>query len=1031
VLRSRLPNRRVPPSVDARPRMPVSGAPKPTAWPVRLRNGLSSAVLITAGLLVCANPPPAYGAKESAQAAPKQEQLADASSPNLDNLLILQMDLGQYILTDAMSGYLNGGSLLLPLSEFVESLDFAIGVSPGEGTASGWFLRENQLFSLDINRGEVVISGKKERFNPQFIGIFEDDIYIDVRLLAKWFPVDIKFDLPNLLIKIESREPLPIEQRLARDEQRSRLLAQKKADNPNFPELPQPYQVISWPTSNSSMEFSLHGSDSGNIRGLRQTTFWTADVGKLSAELFLNADDQSIIPQARLKMGRKDPKGELLGAARATEFAFGDISTPQFSMISNSSLGRGVVLSNFPLDDPTEFDRITLDGDLPTGWEVELYRNEVLLDFRTSRADGRYIFENVPLLFGVNVLRLSFFGPQGQSREEIRQIRVGPDQIKPGKYRYRFAANQQEKQTIIGNIDTPTDKDLQGKLRFFSEYETGITRNLSMGAKFVSIPMAGGHNYYASLSGRAAIGNVFGRLDLTRNLSKGWAAKIAAQTAIGGITIISEHDRLYDFVSEQFAATEDPIEHNTNLRLEGTLNLADVARVPFNLTGEHEQIRSGGTTTSIGNRLSTAIGGATVSNTLKWSLNKPEDAARSTSTDGTFLVGGQLSKVRLRGQLSYSIEPLADVSNSSLSADWTVSRDINASAGINVDLSENGATTFSTGLSSTFDLAAVGVSADYDTTNSFNAKLTLSFSSTRDPRDDSLIISSKNLAESGALSVRVFLDENTNGVFDDGDTPLEGVRFIAGRTELKPKTDKNGLAYVGGLDTYSTINFAIDQGSLDDPFWVPTPQGVAVSLRPGVPGRVDFPVITTGEIDGTVYRRSGEWAREVRDVGVQLVNKDGEVVKQVNSSYDGFYLIDFIVPGEYTLRIDPEQMQRLNLAKTAEQTVSIEGDGTVLNGLDFILEADRKERTFRLRLIAFKTREEGLAEWARLKTDFPEEFKDLEPMLQLNDQGGELGVVYDLHAGPFKSREQAQKLCVAVRARRGEIWCNPLSIQAR
>jgi len=1001
------------------------------ARPVRLRARFCTRLLMATGLILSVVLSPAFGAKEPPPAQPKQVKKAESADFNLDKLLILQMNLGQYVLTDALSGYLNEGSLLLPLSEFVEALDFAIGVSPGTGTAGGWFLRENQLFSFDINRGEVVIAGKSQRFNPQLVGIFEDDIYVDVRLLAKWFPVDVKFDLSNLLVKIESREPLPIEQRLARDEQRTKLLAQKKADNPDFPELPQPYKIISWPTSDSSMEFSLHSSDSGNVRGLRQTTFWTADVGKLSAELFLNADDQSIIPQARLKVGRKDPKGELLGVAKATEFAFGDISTPQYSAISNSTLGRGVVISNFPLDDPTEFDRITLDGDLPTGWEVELYRNEVLLDFRTSRADGRYIFENVPLLFGVNVLRLGFFGPQGQTRDDIRQIRVGPDQIKPGNHRYRFAANQQEKQTIIGNIDSPTDEDLQGKLRFFSEYETGINRNLSMAAKFASVPLTGGHNYFASLSGRAAIGNVFGRLDLTRNLSEGWAVKVAAQSAIGGITVITEHDRLYDFVSEQFEASDDPVEHDTNLRLEGTMNVADVVRLPFSVTGEHEQTKSGNTTTGISNRLSTAIGGATVSNTLKWSLSKPEESERSTTVDGTFLVGGQVSKVRLRGQLSYAVEPVPDVSNSSLSADWSVSRDINASAGVNVDLSENGATTLTTGLNSTFDLAAVGVSADYDTTNNFNAKLTLSFSSARDPRDNSLIISSRNLAETGALSVRVFLDENTNGVFDEGDTPLEGVRFVADRTELKPETNKNGLAYVSGLATYSTVNFAIDQGSLDDPFWVPDPEGVAVSLRPGVPGRVDFPVITTGEIDGTIYRRSGEWAREVRDVAVQLVDKDGQVVKQVSSSFDGFYLIDFIKPGTYTLRVDPDQMKRLKLGETPEQQVKIEGNGTVLNGLDFVLEADRKDRTFRLRLIAFKTREEGLAEWQRLKTDFPEEFKDLKPMLQVNDQGGDLGLVYDLHAGPFKTRDAAQTLCVTVRADRGEIWCNPVSIQAR
>lgn len=984
-------------------------------------------------LYLCLSIPlPHFALAQKIELAQAEQKNNDQDSAlNLDNLLILQIDLGQYILADALTGYLNGGSLLLPLSEFVEVLDFAIGVSPGTGTANGWFIRENQLFSLDINSGEVVIGGKKERFDPGLVAVFEDDIYIDVRILATWFPVDIRFDLSNLLVKLKSREPLPIEQRLARDTQRKKLLAQKRQDDPQYSEIPQPYQVISWPSSYSSMEFSLNQSESGQVKGLRQTTFWSADVGKLSAELFLNADDQTIIPQARLKFGRKDIKGELLGAAKATEFAFGDISTPQFSSISNSNLGRGLIVSNFPLDKPTEFDRITLEGDLPSGWEVELYRNEVLLDFRTARADGRYVFEDVPLLFGVNVLRLTSFGPQGQTRDEIRQIRVGPDQIKPGSHHYRFAVNQQETQTLIGRIDTPSDPDLQGKLRFFSEYETGITRNLSMSANFASIPMTGGHGQYATLSGRAAIGNLFGRVDVTRDLSQGWATKIAAQTAIAGITVISEHDRLYDFVSEKYAASDDPTEHNTNVRLEGTVNVPKVARIPFSLTADHEQTKSGGTTTALSNRLSAPIRATTVSNTLKWSLIKSETAPRTTTMDGSFLLGGTLGKVRLRGQLGYTVDPIADFTTSSLSADYSLSKDTNASAGINVDLSENGVTTFTTGLNSTFDLAAVGINADYDTAKNFNARLTLSFSSARDPRDNSMVLRARNLAESAALSVRVFLDENSNGVFDDGDTPLEGVGFKAGRTELRQKTNKKGLAYVSGLETYSAINFSIDQGTLDDPFWVPTPEGVSVTLRPGVPGRVDFPVITTGEIDGTVYRRSGEWAREVKDVVIQLVDKDGTVVKQVKSSFDGFYLLDYITPGNYTLRIDPEQVLRLKLSKTPEQQVNIKGDGTVLSGLDFVLETERVEQTYRLRLIAYKTRDEALGEWAKLKKDFPDALKDMKPMLELNDRGGDDGVVFDLYAGPIISREAANRLCVTVRAKRGEIWCNPMTIQTR
>lgn len=970
----------------------------------------------------------AHGQSKAAKAQVKPA--ANDFQNSDDNLLILEARLGDFILSDGMAGYINGGSLLLPLSEFAEILDLAIGVSPGSGKAEGWFLRENRLFSLDVNQGTVIIDGKSKPINPLLLAIFDDDIYIDVRMLADWFPIDINFDLSNLLIRFQTREPFPIEQKLSRKNRRTKLLARSGDETSRFPKLPLPYQLITWPVSDSSMEFSFRSSDTGQTRSLRQTTFMSAEIGKLSAELFLNADDQSFIPQARFKLGRKDPAGELLGDLKATEFAIGDIVTPNVSMVSSSNLGRGLFLSNRPLDNPSEFDRITLDGDLPSGWEVELYRNEVLLDFRTARSDGRYVFEDVPLLFGVNVLRIAFFGPQGQTRNDIRQIRVGPDQTKPGELKYRLAANQQQRQLLIGDIDTASDDGTQGKLNLLGELTTGINRNLSFSASFTSIPLAGGSHQYLTASTRAAVGNVFGRVDVVRDLREGWALKFGAQTSISGATVIAEHTRLYDFVSGQFASSTNPTEHDSSVRLDGAVRIPGIAQIPISLTASHDQTRDGATTTTLNNRISTALSGTTLTNSLKWQLDR-STTSRSTSVDGSFLVGGRIKDVRVRGQLAYLVRPIADISSSSLSADWRVNTDLNASAGLNHDFSEDGATTLSGGVNSTFELAAVGLNFDYSTKNDLNARLNLSFSSARDPRSEELIVRAESMADTGSMSVRVFLDENFNGVFDEGDQPLEGVQFKADGALNSTKTGEDGIAFLTGLETYRNLDIELAKATLEDPFWVSTPEGVSVVLRPGISGQIEFPIVTTGEIDGTVYKRSGEWASEVRDVIVQLVAKDGTVAYQTESSYDGFYLLDFVRPGSYILRVDPEQTARLRLNATEERKVEIEADGTILSGLDVFLESDRASRSFRVLLATFKSRGEAKSAWELLLSEHPNRLKNLQPMVQLNEIGGEQGVAFDLFTGPLENKQSASDLCVNIRQVRSEVWCNPLIVQAR
>jgi hypothetical protein len=948
-----------------------------------------------------------------------------------DNFLIVEVRLNDFQLAEALPAYLNQGSIMLPLSEFLRAVDFPITVRPEAGTADGWFLQEDRLFTLDLSRALAIVKGKKEPFSPSQVGIIEDDIFVDVRLISKWFPLDINFDLSNLLVTLESREALPVEQRLAREKKREKIFGRAGRAQESYPKKEIPYKVIGWPITDSSMTYNFSKSETGNTKAFEQTTFITGDIGKMNAEGFFASTQSEQFSQVRVKIGRRDPAGRMLGRLKATDIAFGDVLSPQIPMISSTNLGRGFLISSMPLDQPTEFDRITLEGDLPNGWEVEVYRNEVLLDFRTSRSDGRYVFEDVPLLFGVNVIRLGFYGPQGQFREETRQIRVDADQVKPGDHQYKVTFNQQDTQLLLGEKDNSSDSEDLGSLRFFTEYATGISKSFSMAAGLSNVPIEGEAHQYLNLSGRASMGRVFTRADVVRDLSEGWAFKLASRTSLRGINMIAEHDRLFDFVSEKFESTSDPTEHDTTLRMDGALNPVAAVHLPFSLSGDHTQQRSGDTSSSLSGRLSGAMNATTLTKTLKWQLDKTE-TSRTTTVDGSFLVGGRIEKVRVRGQLSYTFAPLMDLTSSSISGDWRVNKSLNATAGINVDLTETGETTFSTGLNSDLKVAALGFNLDYSTNNEINARVTLSFSTARDPRNPLIpTMASTRMASTGAMSVRVFLDKNDNGKFDDGDEPLEGVAFQVDGTKTRQRTDDQGYAFVTGIDVHTPINFSVDKGSLEDPYWAPSPEGAELVLRPGVTGDMQIAVVTTGEIDGTVYRRRGDWADPVADVNVQLVDADGKVVKQTKSAYDGFYLLDFIRPGEYSLRIDPEQVTRLGLQLPDPASIKIAGDGTLINGKDFFLDRIKAERTFRVLLTSFRQRELAVEAWEKLKTELPSSFRQLRSMVEVRDLGGETGVVHNLFVGPLKTREKGEKLCINVRILRDNVWCNPLTIQAR
>lgn len=968
-----------------------------------------------------------------AQLPPANSPFASAERSD-DELLILQMLLGSYILSEGIFGYPKQGSLILPLTDVVDILDFPIEVDPENGRAEGWFIDENRLFSLDLSASQVVIAGERIPLEPAFVEQLPDDIYVDVRTLAQWFPINFKFDLPNLVLSLTSREPLPLEARLLREQQRDRMLSQRQVDQRKLPKIEVPYEWVTWPVSDTTLEFNVSSTDGQTEFTRSYSTLATADILKLNADLFISGTDKDQIGVARLKLGRQDDAGGLLGKLNATQFAVGDVFSPQIKHMTRSQVGRGFEISNAPIGDSNEFDRITLQGDLQLGWEVELYRNEILLDFRQSQADGRYLFEDVPLLFGVNVIKLIFYGPQGQRREEIQQLRVGPDQIKPGDHQYSFSFNQEDRLLLMGDDKTITDQSFQGKSRFAAQYKYGINKNLSIGTNFASIPFEGGHRVYTGANIVTSLGPIYARTDITKDIEGGWATTLSAQTRLFGINVIGEHTYLNDFQSEEFDGESDPQETDSRIRLDGVFRWDVLPHIPYSFNINHQSFKSRDRATQVQNRLSTAIGRASVSNTLSLNFSDPAETSDTETMDGTIQLGGLIGPVRTRGQVSYSVIPETTFTSVALSGDWALDKKLNARAGITRQLSGSDDMSLSLGVNSDLEYVAAGVDTTISDKGDYSGRLRLTYSWGKDAADGGLRLASKPTAERGTMTARVFLDLDSDGKYDpEVDEALEGVGFVSGRSKLDSKTNEDGLAFVTSLETFKSVPFEVDIGTLEDPFWITDPEGVEVKLRPGVPGHIDFPVVSTGEIDGIAYIRKDGLSEPASDVVIQLLNDKGDIVKETRSQYDGFYLIDLIRPGSYTLRVDPEQLERIGLPPASTKLVEIEKDGTILNGEDVVIgeeAAEKPQGLIRAYLAAFASQQLAEEAWAEVIATFPESFKGVEPEYGLAlDPSGD--TIINLFAIPFANRDDAENACIGLRAEFGNTWCNPLEISIR
>jgi hypothetical protein len=133
------------------------------------------------------------------------------------------------------------------------------------------------------------------------------------------------------------------------------------------------------------------------------------------------------------------------------------------------------------------------------------------------------------------------------------------------------------------------------------------------------------------------------------------------------------------------------------------------------------------------------------------------------------------------------------------------------------------------------------------------------------------------------------------------------------------------------------VDITVDAQTLEDPYWAPERKGVRLVPRPGHVAELDFPVVLTSEIDGTVYLQGKTDRRGLGSVTLELVGAQGQIVSSIQSSADGYYIVPAVLQGSYILRVSPGQRLQLGLSDPGGRAITIAPDGKFVNGVDFVL----------------------------------------------------------------------------------------------
>jgi hypothetical protein len=234
----------------------------------------------------------------------------------------------------------------------------------------------------------------------------------------------------------------------------------------------------------------------------------------------------------------------------------------------------------------------------------------------------------------------------------------------------------------------------------------------------------------------------------------------------------------------------------------------------------------------------------------------------------------------------------------------------------------------------------MGVSARYNSNGDVGIGIQVFMAAGHAPRSGSWVRNWRPMAATGAVSARAFVDANMNDIFDPGEEPVENAGFLLNGGSRHPvRTNADGIAYMSRMTPRQYTDVSLDTGTLEDPQWQTAIPGVRVLPRPGKVVMLDFPVVMTSEIDGTVYLEEDGQSRGIGNALLELVNERGEVLATQRSAADGYYIVPAVKPGRYTLRLAAEQLRSLGLVAKQSHPINMQADGEYVNGIDFTLRA--------------------------------------------------------------------------------------------
>jgi hypothetical protein len=908
------------------------------------------AAMVMAGVLASLLAAPTLAQTVTNGAVIDGQNADDRSTPFTgDDLLFMEVTADGYQLAETMNVYASRSGVYVPLGEFARILDFAVGVFPAQHRAEGWVLSRDHSLVVDLNTGRARVGGVDIAFDADQIALFDDDVYVRTDLLERLIPVRLTPDVNAQTLVVIPTQPLPFQQRLARE--RRRAGAVSGTPTVRFHTLQTPYLLASPPAFDVNLggQVTRDGQNQSNSYDVRMAgdLLWAGFQG------YAGSDAGGALNNIRVQLERKDPDGHALGALGATRAGIGDVFTPSMSMGAGSIGGRGVYYTSAPLESLDLATPLNLRGELPLGEEVELYINEVLQTNQSSPVAGRYEFLDVPLTFGLNTVRLVFYGAQGETREKVRRINFGTGQVGAGHFIFRLGAVQQNTPVFrVGDAPQVGDGIVDrstGEGRFVALFDYGVSAGLTLsGGVARYAPLGWDARSVGMLGLRSSFAGMAGQLDLAADGNGGAGITVGLAGRPFDVSVIGRHSEYSGgFVDETRlfgVGANTSLLRSTDLRADALVRFGSAVALPLSVDVRRQQRTDGNGQLTMDARTSLPISRYYLSTSLSYQ-NAWTTTARQEQLVGAADVATLVAaRAQFRGGIAYRITPDVELETAYATVDYQVTARNVLRFSVQRSLGAQQTTTVQASSLYTAARFDASLNAAYETDRGgWQLGLQLGFGFGYNPVSDRYMVSRPGLSTGGSIAINAFIDANGDSVRQADEQGVRNVAFDTPGGVIV--TNADGLAMAGGLGDGGQARLQVNLENIDDPFLVGG-DSVAFVPRPGRTVTVDYPLQLTSEVELTTrLRRDGLDDRTLAAVNLQLVPVRGGDPVAGRTDHAGVVVLEGVRPGRYEVRLDPVQAADLGLSIDGVPVLDVPARGGYVRGDDLFIRISPRSPT--------------------------------------------------------------------------------------